>query len=509
MRFHVTAKKPHAGPFHEVRDLTARRKLLLLATGPVGISPAVFMVVATTLWTSTASADTLFVGIRPSAPDTRLEAQRLEQQLPALLTELGTIKGLDDVPLIRSIDGPITAETYLSRCESWEMEFCERVCGEASANQHVIGGELLASGKKRTLLLRHSDFQAKQTTFLEVPAGSAPADVANALISAIQETATATTEEAPSEDQPSDVPPGENITAEDGVGLEDDASTISKAVPWTNILENMTFEVLLREARKHGMTPNEYIEWKESGLPRSTFLRKRSGRKNRLELSASLAGLGGILQPAYAGEVQFGEEGAVQLASASYGLDSGLASDVALGLGYGFDEQLGILFGAGLQASGGYTWLHSTALDQATQYHVEEKAPTTWRPYLQLGVEWTGNPMATWHPTASVALIALRAPAVAGIAGEFPEADAMWALGPRAKLGLAYESATGLEARPSLVLGAWQGSRIQRLGDEEGPAGWPGRPPLYAGLSITLAAAGKVLGRETSPEITTIESDSQ
>ena len=65
--------------------------------------------------------------------------------------------------------------------------------------------------------------------------------------------------------------------------------------------------------------------------------------------------------------------------------------------------------------------------------------------------------------------------------------------GLRVQGGLCHESPAGLELRPVVAAGIWHAARLRRLGDEEGPAGWPGHLPLYLGLGLEVAAAHLVL----------------
>ena len=444
-----------------------------------------------------AYADTLCVGVRAYAPDSQHQAAGLTRLLQSDLSTLDAVQGLDKVPLIRSIDGPLTAEDYLRSCSEWDIDLCEVVCGIASADLNVVGGDIRQREGTPVLVIRHTALSSMDTITIEVGPDTAPKDIVSLLRHALTDGGEEDFRHEDEEVEDAAANPEEDITTEDVEGITEAVVQLSKAVDWLGLLDKMSLEELLRESAGHGMTPNEYRDWRTSDLGKQQFLRMRRGRKGRLEFSANQSLLAGVVAPSYAGSLTYEEGTSEGSTSVSYGLDSGIGGETTVAVAYGFAETLSARLSAGVASSDSYIWLDGTADGQATHYHHESITDAGWRLSASAGVVQTLRPMSKLHPTAGLELSMMRLPAIATIPSTFPAASA-FAFGPRVRLGFSGESETGMEVRGFLTAGTWQGARIVRTGSDEGPAGWSGYLPFYGGLGIEVAAAGLVLGTNSS-----------
>lgn len=434
-----------------------------------------------------AFAATLFAGIHATAPEHQGLATALNCDLAGSLSDLGPFVELDYVPPFETPKRWISGSEYLIGCDVASMDTCELICGIRAGSEHVLGGTIEGGETGPILEIRYSDVLTGAVIRARLDASADAAHVAVAL----REAMTRRSDPTPSASVAPPVSPERDVTTEDTAGIEKAAS---------NTTATLSVLGIAQFCAEHGLTIQQYEAWRDSGSPIRTFQRMSRGRRDRLELSASVAGLAGAVAPTYAASVSLGEEGIYDGASVSYGLEQGLAGELSGTLAYGFSRTVQIRLGGGVAFGQGYSWLDSTSSTTAFHFHQEAVVDSVLRPMAIGGVCWFGFPTSTFHPVVGIDAVVMHVPDAGAATGAFPEAT-LTALGPRIRMGAAHEGRGGVEERIFVAIGTWQGSQMVREGAPEGPAGWEGSLPLYGTAGFELASARMTLRRSRQPSV--------
>lgn len=439
-----------------------------------------------------AHADALYAGVRatgrPVEPAERLAAELMQEH-----ADIGPFRSLDSVPWFSGATGNRPAEQYLASCTDEELADCELVCGMRGGAAYVLGATVLP-GRPATVELRLTSVGSARTVRAVVPLTATGGDAAEALRRAMRAS------EAPPPPPPP--PPdrvAERLSAE-GAPDAPDAAVLAEAVAardgiFVPDVDRLDEFELARVCGELGLTPNEVRAWRASGMELPEFRRRLAGRRGRFELLLSPALAAGSVVPAYAGELRIEPTGEVGSSAATYRLDTGLATELGVGLGVGVSRTVALRVGLGFQAGEAAIWTVTTADGAEGRALRDEAVGAGPRPLASLGGEWVGAPLAPWHVVAVAEGRLEAAPALDGVTGAFVPADGGLVVGARAAAGPSRELRGGVEARLLAGVGAWANPVLVDVG-AVGPPSWPAPLPLYAHMSVEFVTSRSRFAKE-------------